>query len=218
MSAPDRLIAREGGLIVVDLQTKLLATLRYGNLVVANAVRLIRAAQILSVPVWGTEQYPKGLGPSVSEIAELVPDILPKMSFHCFGASGLEEQLRERDVRHVTLTGIEAHVCISQTALELVDRGFRVQVPSDAVASRNKLDWDVALRRIERAGVVISSTEAVLFEWTETADRPEFKAISALIRDFSPPRKRKDMHKEGAKGEYKIRTRPVDSDPDPEDI
>lgn len=187
MSSPDRLVARDGGLIVVDLQEKVLAPVRHRGLVIANAARLIRAARLLDVPVWATEQYPQGLGPTVPELAELLPERLPKMSFHCCGAAGLEAQLRAGDVRHVTLTGIEAHVCIAQTALELLDRGFRVQVPADAVGSRGVLDREVALRRLECAGVVISTTEAVLFEWAETADRPEFKAISRMIRDFVPP-------------------------------
>ncbi|RUL88132.1 isochorismatase family protein [Tautonia sociabilis] len=212
MSSPDRLTARDGGLLVVDLQAKILAPIRYGDLVVANAVRLIRAAQLLAIPVWATEQYPRGLGPTVPEVAELVPERAEKMTFHCCGVPGLEEQFRGRDLRHLTLAGIEAHVCVAQTALELIDRGFHVQVPADAIASRGKMDWEFALRRMERAGVVISTTEAVLFEWAETADRPEFKAVSALVRDFSPPRKRKEKDRE--KGEFKIRTRPIDRSPD----
>jgi nicotinamidase-related amidase len=214
MSSPDRLTAREGGLLVVDLQDRILGPIRYADLVVANVVRLIRAAQLLSIPIWATEQYPRGLGPSIPEVAELLPDRFAKMTFHCCGAPGIEDQFRARDVRHLTLTGIEAHVCVAQTALELIDRGFHVQVAADAVASRSKMDWEFALRRMERAGVVISTTEAVLFEWTETADRPEFKAISAMIREFSPPRKRKDRDKE--KNEFKVRPRPKDTDPDEE--
>lgn len=206
MSSPDRLTAREGGLLVVDLQEKLLATIRFGDLVVANTIRLVKSAQILSVPVWATEQYPKGLGPTIAEVAALIPDRPEKLTFHCLGVHGLEDQFRDKDVRHLTLTGIEAHICVSQTALELIDRGFHVQVPIDAVASRNSMDWETALRRMERAGVVLTTTEAVLFEWLETADRPEFKAISALVRDFIPPRKRKDKHK----------LRPKDTDPDDE--
>lgn len=210
MSSPDRLTARDGGLLVVDLQEKLLATIRFGDLVVANTVRLIKTAQMLSVPVWATEQYPKGLGPTVAEVAALIPDRPEKLTFHSLGVHGLEEQFRERDIRHLTLAGIEAHICVSQTALELIDRGFHVQVPVDAVASRNSMDWETALRRLERAGVVLTTTEAVLFEWLETADHPHFKAISALVRDFVPPRKRKDKDK------HKHKMPPKDTDPDDE--
>src|SRR5205814_7340475 len=136
----------------------------------------------LGLPVWATKQYPRGLGPSAAAIAELIPERPAKTTFHCCGVPQLLEQLYGRNIRHVTVVGLEAHVCVAQTALELLDLGFRVQVPADAVASRNTLDRDVALRRIEQAGAVISTTEAVLFEWLETADRPEFKTVSALVK------------------------------------
>jgi len=191
MSNPDRLTATDGGLLVVDLQGSVLERMRYGDLVVANAARLIQAAQLLGVPVWATEQYPEGLGPTVPEIAALAPQRPAKRTFHCLSAPGVLDELRSNDLRHVTLTGIEAHICVAQTALELLDLGFRVQVPADAVGSRESLDWKIALRRLERAGVVVSTTEAVLFEWAETSDRPEFKALSALVKDFRPPPKKK---------------------------
>lgn len=105
------------------------------------------------------------------------------MTFACCSAPRVLEQFYGRQVRHVTLAGAEAHVCVAQTALDLLDLGFRVQVPADAVGSRSPFDRDVALRRLEAAGAVISTTEAVLFEWCETADRPEFKAISALVKE-----------------------------------
>jgi nicotinamidase-related amidase len=98
----------------------------------------------------------------------------------------LLEQLYGRHIRHVTVAGVEAHVCVAQTALELLDLGFRVQVPADAVSSRSSVDKEMALRRLEIAGAVVSTTEAVLFEWLETADRPEFKAISALVKNQTP--------------------------------
>ena len=139
------------------------------------------------MPVWATEQYPDGLGPTTAGVAELIPDRPAKTTFHCCAVPQLLEQLYGRNVRHVTVAGIEAHVCVAQTALELLDLGFRVQVPADAVASRHKIDWEFGLRRLEHAGAVVSTTEAVIFEWTETADRPEFKAISHLIKVMNRP-------------------------------
>lgn len=191
MSPYERMTARNGALLVVDVQEKVLAPIRYRDLVIANAVRLVRGAQILHLPVWATEQYPQGLGPTVPELAALIPHRPAKTTFHCCGAGEIVEQLHARKLNHVTLAGIEAHVCVAQTALELLGMGFRVQVPADAVASRSTLDWEFALRRLEHAGAVISTTEAVLFEWTEHSDRPEFKAISALIKGFVPPGKHK---------------------------
>ncbi len=182
MSTIHRLTARHGALLIVDLQEKLLAKMADRPLVVANGVRLIQGAQLLGLPVIATEQYPKGIGPSDPAIAALVPDRSDKMTFHCCGSPSVLEQLHGRNVRHVTLAGIEAHVCVAQTALELMSLGFIAQVAADAVASRNPFDRDIALRRLERAGAIVSSTEAILFEWTETAEHPRFKAISALVK------------------------------------
>ncbi len=182
MRATDRLTAERGALLVVDLQDKLLERIEHRERVVADAVRLVQGAQLLKMPVWATEQYPKGLGPTTPAIAERIAQRPAKTSFHCCAVPQLLEQLYGRQIRHVTLVGIETHVCVAQTALELLGLGFRVQVPADAVGSRHTMDWEFALRRLEHAGATVSTTEAVLFEWTETADRPEFKAISALIK------------------------------------
>jgi len=187
MRATQRLTALHGGLLVIDAQDKLLAAIPEGERVVANSVRLIEGARTLNVPIWATEQYPKGLGPVVPKIAELIPERPAKLAFHCCSIPRVLEQLYGHHVRHVTLAGIEAHVCVAQTALELLDLGFRVQVAADAVASRSRMDWEFALRRLENAGATISTTEAVLFEWCETADRPEFKAISNLIKAGAQP-------------------------------
>jgi nicotinamidase-related amidase len=185
MRLTQRLTGKHGALLVVDLQDKLLELIPERDRVVANCVGLIRGARALGLPVWATEQYPRGLGPSVAAVAELIPERPAKTTFHCCAVPQLLEQLYGRNIRHVTVAGIEAHVCVSQTALELLDLGFRVQVPADAVASRRKIDWEFALRRLEHAGAVVSTTESILFEWTERSDRPEFKAISELIKSLS---------------------------------
>jgi nicotinamidase-related amidase len=182
MRLTQRLTGRHAALLAVDLQDKLLALIPDHERVVANVVTLIQGAKLLNLPVWATEQYPRGLGPTTHAIAELIPDRPAKTTFHCCAVPQLLEQLYGRNVRHVTVAGIETHVCVAQTALELLELGFQVQVPADAVASRHKIDWEFALRRLERAGAVVSTTESVLFEWTETSDRPEFKLISELIK------------------------------------
>ena len=187
MRKTQRLTARNAGLLVVDVQDKLLAAIPDRESMIANVVHLIHGAKILGVPVWGTEQYPRGLGQTTAAVAELIPERPAKTSFHCCVVPSLVEQLYARNVRHVTVVGIEAHVCVAQTALELLDMGYRVQVPADAVASRHQIDRDFALRRLEQVDTVVSTTEAVLFEWTETADRPEFKAISDLIKTMNRP-------------------------------
>jgi nicotinamidase-related amidase len=187
MRLTQRLTGKHGALLVVDLQDKLLKAIEGHEKMTDNVIALIRGARTLSLPVWATEQYPKGLGPTVAAVAELIPERPAKTTFHCCAIPQLLEQLYGRNVRHVTVAGIEAHVCVAQTALELLDLGFAVQVPADAVASRRKIDWEFALRRLERAGAVITTTEAVIFEWTENAERPEFKAISELIKSMNRP-------------------------------
>jgi nicotinamidase-related amidase len=182
MALTERLTAQHGALLVVDLQEKILAKIPDSQRVVANCLRLVQAADLLKLPVYATEQYPKGLGPSVADLATRVPNRGEKTVFHCCAVPQLLEQLYGRQVRHVTVAGIEAHVCVAQTALELMNLGFRVQLPADAVASRFRIDWEFAIRRLERAGAVVSTTEAVLFEWAERADRPEFKSLSAMIK------------------------------------
>jgi nicotinamidase-related amidase len=182
MRKTQRLTAAHGALLVVDMQGKLLDLIADRDSVVANTVLMIEAARLLDLPVWSTEQYPKGLGPTIAEVADLVPDRPAKTTFHCCSTALLLEQLYGRHIRHVTVVGIEAHVCVAQTALELMDLGFRAQVVADAVASRKSIDREYALRRLEAAGAVVSTAEAAIFEWAETSDRPEFKAISALIK------------------------------------
>ena len=182
MRLTERLTARHGGLLVVDMQERLLGVMEAREAVIGNTVRLVRGARLLEIPVWASEQYPRGLGPTVPPIAELIPERPTKLSFHCCAVPRLLEQFYGRHVRHVTLAGVEAHVCVAQTALKLLDLGFQVQVAADAVTSANRIDWEFCLRRLDRAGAVVSTTEAILFEWLESADRPEFKAISEMIK------------------------------------
>jgi nicotinamidase-related amidase len=183
MGPHQRLTAEGAALLVVDMQEKLLPAVEGKDRLLANALRLVRSAQILGIPVLATEQYPKGLGPTVEGLAALIPDRPAKTSFHCLGAPGVVESLAGRGVRHVTLAGIEAHVCVAQTALELLGLGYVVQVPADAVSSRFAIDRDVAIRRLERAGAIISTTEAALFEWLGGAEHPKFKEMSGLIKE-----------------------------------
>lgn len=192
MTSAGRLTSRNAGLLVVDVQRKLVDAIPRGSLVVSNAERLIRVARLLEIPVWCTEQYPRGLGETVEPIVSMVPDRVEKLHFHAVCEGSIRDDLKRRGVRHLTLTGLEAHVCVSQTALELMESGYTVQIPADAVASRCSMDWEIAMRRLAQAGAVVTTTEAVLFEWAETADRPEFKEISRLVKDFRPPDETRD--------------------------
>jgi nicotinamidase-related amidase len=182
MSVLQRLSSRDAGLLVIDIQQKLIDLVVEGQRLVRNTRALIEAAKLLQIPVWATEQYPKGLGSTVAQLAELLPDRPAKTSFSCCAVPELLEQLLGRRLRHVTVVGLETHVCVAQTVLDLLNHGLVVQVPADAVSSRATLDWEFALRRLERAGAVISTTESVLFEWVENADASAFKAISHIVK------------------------------------
>ncbi len=190
MTPHERFTARGAALLIVDIQEKLVPRMRSGARMVAHAERLILVARILGIPTFATEQYPKGLGPTIARLQNSLPTRFEKTSFQALGADGLEQALEDHGIRHVTLCGIETHVCIAQTAIELLGRGYRVQVPADAVSSRQEFDEDFALRRIERAGGGVTTSEAVLFEWLEGSDHPAFREVSHLIKTFPSP----DLH------------------------
>jgi nicotinamidase-related amidase len=181
MRSPELMSRHDTGLLVIDVQTKLMDKMTSRDSVLANIARLIEAATILGIPKQATEQYPKGIGPTVPELAHRLPVRSEKLTFSCCGLREIVEQFRQRHVHKVLLAGIETHVCVLQTALDLVAQGFHAFVAADAVASRKELDRDIGLKRMEQSGVVLTTTEAALFEWTERAGTPEFKEISRLV-------------------------------------
>jgi nicotinamidase-related amidase len=183
-----RLTAADSVLVVIDVQDKLLAAVPTASELVRNIAFLLDVAALVGVPALGTEQYPKGLGPTNAELARRLPPELPaKTAFSCCGAAGFLADLRSRDRPNVILTGMEAHVCVLHTALDLLEAGFTVYLPVDALASRAAIDRDVALRRLERAGAVPTTAEAVAFEWIGDATHPQFKAISRLVIERMNP-------------------------------
>jgi nicotinamidase-related amidase len=173
-------------LLVVDMQERLLPAIVGGSIVRWNVRRLLDGAKTLGVPSFATEQYPQGLGPSVPAVAERVAERPAKTTFSCRACAGLFEQWQAASISKVLLAGIEAHVCVQQTALDLLAEGYRVYIAADAVGSRRKVDLKFALRRLEAAGAILTTTEAALFEWCEVAGTPEFKQISALVRETPP--------------------------------
>jgi nicotinamidase-related amidase len=179
--------ADQGHLVIVDLQIRLLAAMAEAEraAMVKNAEALLLAAQALEVPVIYTEQYPKGLGPTVPAILERLPAMsrrFEKTVFSCCGADGFLRSLKAAGREQVVLIGQEAHVCVLQTAFDLLDEGFQVFVVEDALCSRAQSHKQNALARMREAGVVVTNLESVLFEWLRDAAHPEFKVISDLIR------------------------------------
>src|SRR5262249_7018386 len=153
-------------------------------LLLLNLTFLLDVAGQLGVPVLATEQYPKGLGPTASALTgRLPPDRPAKRAFSCAAVPEVVARLREWGRPAVLVTGMETHVCVQQTALDLLGQGYEVFLPVDAVAGRFTLDHDTALHRLERAGAVLTTAEAAAFEWLGTSEAPPFKAVSALVQE-----------------------------------
>jgi nicotinamidase-related amidase len=184
---PASLCSSENSLLVVDMQIRRLSAMpetERGAIVKTTEI-LLQAAQTLDVPVIYTEQYPKGLGPTVPAILERMPEAaqtVEKSGFSCCAADGFVAALKRTGRNQVILVGQEAHVCILQTAMDLRGLGFPVFVVEDGVCSRSVAHKHNALRRMREMGVVITNHESVLFEWLRDADHPDFKTISNLIR------------------------------------
>jgi len=179
-----RIARAKAGLIVVDIQTRLLPAIFEKERVVNNTVLLIRGAAILGVPIFATEQYPKGLGGTHPQIADALAGVAPlaKVAFSACGAAGLMTALAKRKVADVILCGIESHVCITQTCLDLLSRAFRVFIVADAVSARTAENYLLGLERMRNAGAIMVSTEMLLFELLEKAGTDEFKQILALVK------------------------------------
>jgi nicotinamidase-related amidase len=171
--------ASRSQLLIVDFQEKLLPAIHGHEQLHANVVCLVRAAQRIGVPVAAVEEYPKGLGRTAGEVRALLPDgaIASKQRFSAVAANCLP-LLPGSDRPQVVLAGLEAHVCLLQTALELVEEGREVYVVADAVGSRRPEDRDCALARMRQEGARIVTREMVVFEWLAEADTPLFRAVS----------------------------------------
>ena len=177
-----RLTIANSTLVVVDIQDRLLAKIPSADDLIRNTGFLLDVATLLGVEALATEQYPKGLGPTTLAIARRLPPNLPaKTAFSCCGAAGFLADLRSGGRTNVILVGMETHVCVSQTAFDLLEAGLTVFLPVDALATRNLVDHATAIRRLERAGCVTTTVEAVAFEWLGDSTHPQFTAISKLV-------------------------------------
>jgi nicotinamidase-related amidase len=173
----------DSALLVVDVQEKLIPLIAQHERIVANIGRLLDGAKALGVRAAATEQYPRGLGSTTKELADRLGDVPEKLTFSCGGCPEVFEELRDAGIFKILVVGIEAHVCIQQTVLDLLADGFRVYLAVDAIGSRHVIDYETALRRMDSAGATLTTTEAALFEWCDAAGTPEFKQISALVRE-----------------------------------
>lgn len=185
-------------LVVIDFQGKLVQMVHRPALVLEAARRLMRLADLFSVPVVLTEQYPKGIGPTEESLRGIFDGLttptffLEKTAFGCCGDSGFEALLQKArpglapERRQIVIAGMETHVCVMQTVLELLDAGHQVHLCWDAVSGRGEEYRQHALERMAAAGATITNHESVAFEWARDKNHPQFKAVSALLKEGQP--------------------------------
>jgi nicotinamidase-related amidase len=172
-------------LIVIDVQGKLAQLMYQKETLFANVKRMIKGAQVLDIPMIWTEQVPEKLGQTTPEIAELLvgsAQPISKSSFSCCGDKTFMEAFKALNRHQVLLLGIESHVCVYQTALDLLDMGYEVQVVTDAVSSRVVENKQIGLDRMKETGAMLTSTEMALFEMLRVAAGEKFKAITKIVK------------------------------------
>jgi nicotinamidase-related amidase len=177
-----QMTAGDTGLLVIDVQEKLVPLIPDAATLVRNVAFLVDAARTLDLPVQCTEQYPRGLGPTVAELSQRLPERPDKAAFSSCAVPSVVEHFRRAARPKVVLAGIETHVCVLHTALDLLALDFRVYVTVDAVGSRYRIDHDTALRRLEQAGAVLTTSETCVFEWLGGAGHARFRAVSQLVQ------------------------------------
>ncbi len=184
MRHPNILQRENTALLVIDIQEKILPVIFEHERVVENALKLVNGFKTMNVPIFYTEQYQKGLGHTESKIKSALQGIeaIEKMSFSCYGAGNLFEILEKNNISKVVVCGVESHVCVMQTVLDLLEEEFQVFAAADAMSSRRKFDYEIALRRMEKNDAEITLTESILFEMLNVCGTDEFKTISKLVK------------------------------------
>lgn len=175
--------AADTGLLVIDLQEKLLPFIPDAANLIRNVAFLIDVARLLDLTVQATEQYPRGLGPTTPELAQRLPHRPDKTAFSSCAVEEVVQTFRREARPKVVLCGIESHVCVLNTALDLLALDFRVYLAVDCISARFGIDHEVALRRLEQAGAILTTAEGCAFEWVGGASHPKFKEISKLVQE-----------------------------------
>ncbi len=179
------LISDECLVLVVDMQERLASVMGDWDATMNKTKLLIEGASLLNVDVAVTEQYPKGLGHTVAELAAAMPEksaVIEKSSFSCFGALEFTNHLRGKNARTLVVCGVETHVCVLQTVRDAIARGYDVVLAADAVTSRNAFDKQIAFEFMRENGAQIRTVESILFDWLRDSTHPQFKTISRLVR------------------------------------
>ena len=171
-------------LLIIDVQERLIKAIDKNDLIVRNIRKLILASNILKFDKFFTEQNPEKLGTTINTLLENEDiHVYTKMSFSCIACNDLIKSLEDKKIKNLVLCGIESHICVQQTAIDLMNKGFNIFIAIDAIGSRKSIDNYTAIRRLETSGAIATTCESIIFEWCITADRKEFKAISKLIRE-----------------------------------
>lgn len=185
LRSPELLHRASSRLLIVDVQEKLVATLPEANRerLIAGCRFLGEGAKLLGVPTSITEQYPQGLGPTAAALQEFDASRPAKKRFSCLECLNWPSAAEAIDGRfQIVVAGMETHVCVLQTVLDLLSSGYQVYVVVDAITSRREIDQQIALQRLAGSGAILTTAEGVLFEWAETAEAAEFKQLSSLVK------------------------------------
>jgi nicotinamidase-related amidase len=171
-------------LLIIDIQGNLAHLMHGKELLFKNVQRLIKGTRALDIPILWVEQNPQGLGPTIPEIADILPDIQPirKMSFSTCRNDGFMQALKALNRKQVLIAGIEAHICVYQTAVDLVGLGYEVQIAVDAVSSRNVENKEIGLQKMKDFGAALTSVETALFEMLQVAEGEKFKEILKIVK------------------------------------
>jgi len=179
-----RIFSSDTVALVVDIQDKLFPHIDNNDSLKINCQILLSGLKVLEVPIIVTEQYPKGLGSTIKDLSVLVDNFSPieKLSFSCCGEKKFLEAVQGYGKRNIIIFGIETHVCVLQTVMDLIERGYHPVIIEDCVSSRKPKDRETALKRMAREGVIITTYESILFELCEVAGTDQFKQISKLVK------------------------------------
>ncbi len=178
------LITDKTALLIIDIQERIIRVINEYETVVENTIKLIKGFKALGVPIYYTEQYPKGLGPTVESIQNELEgnEAIQKLSFSCSGAGNLFDELKKNGISQVVVCGVESHVCVQQTVLDLIANDFQVNIAADAVSSRRVKDYEISLSRMRQYGADVTTVESILFELLNVCGTDVFKQISKIVK------------------------------------
>jgi nicotinamidase-related amidase len=171
-------------LVIIDIQGKLWNAMYDKEALLDNAQKLVKGMQVLGIPILLTEQNPAGLGPTLTSLTQLMPEVKPlsKFEFSCGKNRDFKRALNSLNRRQILICGIESHVCVYQTTLDLLSEGFQVQVVADVVSSRSVRNRDIALMRMQSEGAKMTVTEMAIYELMQTAENPKFKEMLKVVK------------------------------------